>query len=139
MIVIGLIAEFTIKPTRMSDYRWSEPTWENVTDILPLPFCSLKMLDWSIVELAGAPLLLDMFPEDSFWTYQREDQPENCYSVSTSGWDIDFILDEEADPWKGNASEALWRLIRDRRDSPILEPDFGDETYDETVLEVDFH
>jgi hypothetical protein len=39
----------------MENFTWIEPSYESVTERLPSSICNLNVLDWSLLEIAGAP------------------------------------------------------------------------------------
>jgi hypothetical protein len=124
----------------MDHLEYVEPTWEPVTHESPAVHCAIDILGWRLIELAGTPVLFDLFPDELFqgWAYPGSN---NALGLAISGWDQDFALTDGIDP-RINSSEAFYRYFRRWPHYPLSPDDDGwedrFELFDGRIFPMEF-
>jgi hypothetical protein len=117
----GLIFNVLFHPFRLEHLEYVEPTWEPVTNDTEAVMCGNQPLGWRMIDLAGAPLLLDLFPDAIYKSCVTPEQ-QSVFAYQTYGWDYYFALIDGIDPLIEPA-EAFWRYFHRFAHYPVLKTD----------------
>jgi hypothetical protein len=123
----GAVFNALFHPYHMEHLDYIEPTWEYVTDEAAAVQCSVDILGWRLIELAGAAVMLDLLPNEMYRSWANPSST-NALGLATAGFDQDFAVQYGIDD-RINSSEAFFQSFSRFSHYPVRpnDPDWNEQ------------